>query len=171
MEPFDAGQSPGPHTLQVSLGAEQNLDHLHWAMARFAGYVGVMNFLGGKFTAQESSLAPVARDVARRGLLWLDDGSSARSIAKEIGAGIGLGVLETKLNLESMNNQVLDAALARLEKLARESGSAIAVASGLPATVDRLAAFARGLEKRGVALVPLSALAQDDRRSTASVPE
>ena len=171
MESFDTGQNPGPHTLQVSLSPEQNLDHLHWTMSRFAGYVGVMNFLGGKFTAQQASLAPVAREVARRGLLWLDDGSSARSIAKEVGDGVGLGVMQTQINLEGMTGEALEAALSRLEKLAREKGSATAVASGLPATVDRLATFARGLERRGIALVPVSALAQSAGRSTASVPE
>jgi polysaccharide deacetylase 2 family uncharacterized protein YibQ len=52
--------------------------------------------------------------------------------------------------------EAIEAALLRLETIAREKGAAIGTASGLPATVDQLARFARGLGKRGIALVPLS---------------
>lgn len=166
MEPFDTSQSPGPHTLLIDLSPEQNREHLHWAMARFPGYVGVMNFLGAKFTAQEQTLMPMMRDVAGRGLLWLDDGTSARSLAPGLASSAGLPVLQAQINLDGPRDG-LDAALAKLESQARQRGSAIAVASGLPATVDRLGEFARGLEKRGIALVPLSALAGEATRTTA----
>jgi polysaccharide deacetylase 2 family uncharacterized protein YibQ len=165
MEPFDAGQSPGPHTLQAALSPEQNRDHLHWAMTRFSGYVGVMNFLGAKFTAQEATLAPVLHEVAGRGLLYVDDGSSARSVAPSVAVAQGLPSLQADVAIDTApTREGLDKALARLESLARERGFAIGVASGLPATVDRLADFARGLERRGIALVPLSAVAATPMR-------
>jgi polysaccharide deacetylase 2 family uncharacterized protein YibQ len=54
--------------------------------------------------------------------------------------------------------EVIEAALARLLDLARERGSAIGVASASPMSVELLARWANGLESKGVALVPLSAL-------------
>jgi polysaccharide deacetylase 2 family uncharacterized protein YibQ len=53
--------------------------------------------------------------------------------------------------------EAIEAALARLEALARQKHIAIGFASGLPAGVDRVARFAKTLEGRGIALVPLSA--------------
>jgi polysaccharide deacetylase 2 family uncharacterized protein YibQ len=170
MEPFDPGQMPGPHSLRTDLGPEQNLDHLHWAMSRFAGYVGIVNYMGAKFTARDASLAPIEREVARRGLLWLDDGSSARSIASEVGGDSGLSVLRAQVNLEGIPPDGVDAALRRAEKQARDHGAAVLVASGLPGTVDRVAAFARDLERRGLALVPVSALVDQPGRRSASAP-
>ena len=168
MEPFEGGQAPGPRMLMTGATPDQNLDNLHWAMARLPGYVGVMNFLGAKFTGQESALTPVMRDVAARGLLWLDDGTSARSLVGDAATSLGLTVLQAQVSFDPGKGESLDPLLAKLEALAREKGSAIGIANGLPATVDKLAEFARGLEKRGIALVPLSALAGEPGRAAAS---
>jgi hypothetical protein len=61
--------------------------------------------------------------------------------------------------------QEIDAALARLEKLAREKGSAVGYGAALPVTVDRISRWAKAAEARGVTLVPVSALVTSPRRS------
>jgi hypothetical protein len=76
MEPFDfPDNDPGPQTLLTSLAPEQNIDRMHWLMSRFQGYVGVANYMGARFTASEPALGPVLREVAKRGLMYVDDGS------------------------------------------------------------------------------------------------
>src|SRR5580700_76167 len=41
MEPFDyPANNPGPHTLLSGASPADNLDNLHWLMARFTGYAG-----------------------------------------------------------------------------------------------------------------------------------
>ena len=85
MEPFDfPDNDPGPQTLMTSLDAAQNIDRLHWLMSRFQGYVGLIGYMGGKFTASEQALAPVLRDADKRGLIYVDDGASPRSVAGQI---------------------------------------------------------------------------------------
>ena len=86
MEPFDYPQNnPGPHTLRVDAA---DLDDLHWLMERFTGYAGIMNFMGGRFTADEKALSPALADIAQRGLFFLDDGR--RLIRRVAGAAIGV---------------------------------------------------------------------------------
>ena len=46
-----AADNPGPHTLKTGATEAENRDSLHWLMGRFPGYVGVVNYLGGKFAA------------------------------------------------------------------------------------------------------------------------
>ena len=46
----------------------ENRDSLHWLMGRFTGYVGVVNYLGGKFTADARALTPALAEIASRGL-------------------------------------------------------------------------------------------------------
>jgi polysaccharide deacetylase 2 family uncharacterized protein YibQ len=50
----------------------------------------------------------------------------------------------------------IDRALARLENLAKERGSAIGVASALPISIERIGVWTKALESRGILLVPLT---------------
>ena len=85
MEPFEyPDNDPGPQTLLTSLTPEQNIDRLHWVMSQFQGYVGLANSMGARFTASETSFAPILRETAKRGLIFVDDGSNPRSVAGQI---------------------------------------------------------------------------------------
>ncbi|HUD85209.1 MAG TPA: divergent polysaccharide deacetylase family protein, partial [Xanthobacteraceae bacterium] len=50
----------------------------------------------------------------------------------------------------------IDQALAKLENLAKERGLAVGVASALPISIERIAAWVRTLESHGIMLVPLT---------------
>ncbi len=167
MEPFDyPDNDPGPHTLAVSLPAEQVADRLQWLMGRFPGYVGIVNFMGGKFMSNEAALSPVLKEIRQRGLLFMDDGTSGRSIAPQLADSIGLSHAKADVVIDAVQRAVeIDAALARLERIAREKGSAIGSSAALPVTIDRIVRWAKAAEARGVTLVPVSALATSPKRS------
>ncbi len=160
MEPFDyPDNDPGPHTLTARAKPQENIDRLHWVMGRFTGYTGVMTFMGAKLTADEAALAPILKEIAGRGLIVVDDGSSSRSTLKP-----GAGALRAAAVLDAVPRaDAIDRELAKLEDLARERGSAVASASALPLTVDRIARWSKTLEERGVQLVSASALAEARR--------
>jgi hypothetical protein len=160
MEPFDYPRSsPGPHTLTTA-SADGGRDDLLWLMSRFTGYAGVMNYLGGRFTADETAMYGALGEVSQRGLFYLDDGASPQSRAGGVARRLGAPFAQVDVSLEAGDKiQGLDAALARLETLAREKGSAIGFVNATPAVITRLARYARDLERRGVALAPVSALA------------
>ncbi|MGO4872987.1 MAG: divergent polysaccharide deacetylase family protein [Roseiarcus sp.] len=151
--------NPGPHTLLAGASESENLDSLHWLMARFPGYVGVVNYLGGKFTSDAHVLTPVLADIAARGLVYLDDGSSPRSVARQAASTLDLpsGTADVIIDANPAP-EAIDAALIRLEALARSQGGAIGIAAALPASVDRIARWSAALEARGVALAPVSAM-------------
>ena len=161
MEPFDyPADNPGPHTLLSGLSPAENLDNLHWLMARFTGYVGVTNFLGAKFTADRDALSPVLGEIATRGLFYVDDGSSPRSLARDIAPGLNLRAAAADVVIDAdQSPQAIEAALIKLEALARANGAAIGVATALPVSIEHIGRWAGSLEARGLALVPLSALA------------
>ena len=160
MEPFGgAGDNPGAHTLLAAASDAENLDALHWLMARFSGYVGVVNYLGGKFTADSRALAPALAEIASRGLDYLDDGSSPRSVAREAAGSLNLPSARADMAIDvDPSPEAIEAALAHLEALARSRGGAIGVATARPATVERIGRWTGALEARGIALAPLSAM-------------
>ncbi len=156
MEPFDYPQNnPGPHTLRVDAA---DLDDLHWLMGRFTGYAGIMNFMGGRFTADEKALSPALADIAQRGLFFLDDGAAPQSLVVSLAPRLALPAARVDVILDARGTpQSLEAALAQLEAAARQNGAAIGFANAKPATIARLARFARDAERRGVAIAPVSA--------------
>ncbi len=83
-EPYDyPANDPGAGTLTVEAGADANLADLHTAMSRITNYTGITNFMGGRFLAEPDALEPVMRDLAERGIMFLDDGTSARSLTDQ----------------------------------------------------------------------------------------
>ena len=158
MEPFDyPDNDPGPQTLLTSLSSTQNLDRLQWLMARMQGYVGVASLMGSRFTASDQALSPILREVAKRGLIYVDDGSSSRSVASQIAGANNLLFAKAEIVLDKLPAPTeIDRALARLEMTAREHGSAIGYATASPATIARIGEWAQKLNGRGFVLVPIS---------------
>jgi polysaccharide deacetylase 2 family uncharacterized protein YibQ len=159
MEPFDyPDNDPGPHTLLSGPKAADNIDRLHWALGRFTGYVGIVNFLGGRLTADEGALSPVLREIAGRGLMVVDDGSSSRSLLASSASRAQIPALRVDRVVDGvMRADAIDRELAKLEALAREQGVAVASASALPVSIERISRWAQTLEARGIVLVPVSA--------------
>ncbi|WFU17171.1 divergent polysaccharide deacetylase family protein [Bradyrhizobium sp. CB3481] len=158
MEPFDyPDNDPGPQTLLTTLTPEQNLDRLYWHLSRFQGYAGIANFMGARFTASDSVMQPVIREAAKRGLGYLDDGSSPRSIASAQATAQSMPFAKADFTIDAVPTSVeIDRALAKLETVAKERGLAVGVASALPISIERLAAWTKTLEGRGILLVPLT---------------
>ena len=160
MEPLEKADIPGPNTLLTGVDSSQNIDALRWLMSRMTGYVGVGNFLGSRFMAREADMAPVLREIAARGLLFLDDGTAMQSVAPSLAAAAGMQTARADVALDANpGREAVELALGRLEAVARAKGFAIGYAAGLSGSIEPIGRYAQGLEKRGVALVPLSALA------------
>ena len=159
MEPFDyPDNDPGPHTLLTGPKAQDNIDKLHWSLGRFTGYVGIVNFLGGRLTADQEALTPILREFAGRGLMVIDDGSSPRSLLASGATRAQIPALKIDRVIDGVTRpDAIDKELAGLELLAREQGVAVASASALPISIDRIARWAQTLEARKITLVPVSA--------------
>ena len=166
MEPFDYPRvDPGRGTLLVDAGTDANLKVLHESMGRFTNYTGVMNYLGAKFTADPAALEPIMADLGTRGLLYLDDGTSARSATDAIAAHARAPFAQGNLVIDQTQdkNEILKA-LDRLEAEARANGSAIGTGTGFDATIDAVAEWAEGAKKRGIEIVGVAALARDPEK-------
>ena len=167
MEPFDyPDNDPGPQTLLTTLSADQNIDRLQWLMSRFQGYVGLASYMGARFTASETVLGPILRETAKRGLIYVDDGTSPRSVAGQIAGSHNLPFAKAELAIDEMPTPgAIDQALARLEMSARDNGTAVGIATAQPATIARIAEWAKKVEGRGFVLVPITMVANKPKSS------
>ncbi|SHL33455.1 divergent polysaccharide deacetylase family protein [Bradyrhizobium lablabi] len=158
MEPFDyPDNDPGPQTLLTSLPPEQNIDRLYWHLSRFQGYAGIANFMGARFLATDAVMQPIMREAAKRGLGYLDDGSTPRSVASSLAAGQAMPFAKADFAIDAVPTSAeIDRTLIKLETLAKERGLAVGVASALPISIERIAAWIKTLDSRGIMLVPLT---------------
>ena len=160
LEPFDYPQNdPGPQTLLTGEPARANLDKLFWLMSRFGGYVGLINNMGARFTASAADFSPMMEELGARGLGYIDDGSSNRSLAPQLAQGNKVPFSRADLVIDSNPARAsILAALASLEAKAMENGHAIGIVSALPISISTVEEWSRDLEARGMVLVPASAL-------------
>lgn len=158
MEPFDyPDNDPGPQTLLAGSKPAENLDRLAFVLARVPGAVAVMNFMGARLTSEAAALEPVLREIGARGLGFLDDGTSPRSLARDVGRKVKAPVARAEIVVDAVPRpDTIDRELARLEEAARKSGFALGSATALPLSIDRIARWSRDLESRGILLVPAS---------------
>ena len=160
MEPVDyTSDHPGPHTLLTSLTIKRNLKRLDWLLGRFTGYVGVVNYMGGRFTSAEFHLLPVLETMQARGLMFLDSKASPSSVAYDVANRVGLYFASNDRVIDEVaSRSAIDSRLLELEQLALDSGSAIGIGFPYPVTIERLAQWAYTIDDRGFDLVPVSAL-------------
>jgi polysaccharide deacetylase 2 family uncharacterized protein YibQ len=160
MEPYDFPDSdPGPHTLRSGVGEDSNTERLVWALTRFSGYSGVTNLLGSRFLSDANSLEPVMTFLARRGLLFYDNGTAAHSAAPDVASRVGTAFAQADSSIDKIQTAFeIDRRLSSLESLARARGSASGSGFIYPVTIDRIKSWSQGLQGRGFVLVPASAI-------------
>lgn len=165
MEPMDFPRDdPGPSTLLTSLSLVDNLNRLEWVLGRAPGYVGVTTWMGSQFTTVEDALMPILEGLKQRGLMLVDSRATSRSIATELASSIQLPRAFNNVVVDGTPSvDAIDRALAGLEAIARQQRYAVGIARPLPVTLDRMSRWAATLEGKGIALAPVSAVADRQR--------
>jgi uncharacterized protein len=166
LEPFDyPNVNPGRNTLTVDATAAENLESLHWTLSRTTNYTGIMNYMGARFVADPAAMGPVMADLGKRGLLYLDDGSTARSVAPELALknGVPFAAGDVIIDADRDRGAILKK-LDQLEATARAKGFALGTGSAFDITVDAVTSWVAEAKKRGIEIVPVSAVTIDPEK-------
>lgn len=166
LEPFDyPNVDPGRNTLTVAATPEENIENLRWTLSRTTNYTGVMNYMGARFVADANAMAPVMAELGKRGLLYLDDGSTARSVAPDLALKdrVPFASGDAIIDAEQDRGAILKK-LDQLEATARAKGFALGTGSAFDLTVDAVTSWVAEAKKRGIEIVPVSAVAMDPEK-------
>lgn len=161
MEPANfPNDDPGPRALLTSLKPDENIQRLEWLLGRFVGYVGVTDHMGSAFAASRDHLEPVLRALKERGLMYLDSQGPGNTLPAEIAAGLRMFHVVRDIDLDVVTSRKRIAQqLAEVERIALETGAAVAMGRPFPLTIDLLANWLPALAEKGIAVVPVTAVA------------
>jgi polysaccharide deacetylase 2 family uncharacterized protein YibQ len=122
--------------------------------------------MGAKFETTQASLTPMLEEIKARGLLFVDDGTVKDSAGSQVAGTIGLDYAAADVQIDAVPSpDDINKALARLEAVAKEKGSAIGVASAKPGTIKQISQWAGQLQGKGIVLIPVSAAIRSQRQS------
>jgi polysaccharide deacetylase 2 family uncharacterized protein YibQ len=159
MEPTDAGINPGPKALLTKLSEKELLDRLNWNLTRFTGFVGVNNHMGSRFTRDNDAMALVLSELQKRGLLFVDSRTAGGSVGDSLARWMGVPwarrdvFLDHDIDPGKIQNQ-----LHLTERIAAKRGFAVAIGHPHKTTLEALERWLPQAEKKGFALVPITAI-------------
>ncbi len=166
METYSGDPSAlGAAGLLTSRSASENLQRLDWLMSRFGGYFAATNYLGGKFAADDTAMAPILSRLTEAGVGYVDDTGRASALSKRTGAAVASVTRILPPAPDDSARLRIKRELANLETLAKRDGAILAKAYAFPATIDEIAAWAEALEKKEVLLAPASSALPHRRAS------
>ncbi|WP_353857899.1 divergent polysaccharide deacetylase family protein [Azospirillum formosense] len=161
MEPQDYPRNdPGPNALLTMLPPERNMERLEWSLGKAVGYIGITSTTGSKFTANPDAVTPVVAAMKARGLMVLDARANPRSVAGTLAgqAGVPRAFADRVIDRD-LSRGAIDDQLAELEAIAKANGAAVGIGAPYPSTIERINLWLTGLADRGIAIVPVSAVA------------
>ena len=157
MEPMDPNENPGRGALRTDMEAAEIRTMLAADLDPWSGYVGVNNHMGSKFTRDRARMNVVMAELKSRGLLWLDSKTIPGSAGMAAAQAAGVPYVERDVFIDNVQSVAEVAArLAETEVLARNRGTAIAIGHPHDATLQALGEWQKGLDERGIALVPVT---------------
>jgi len=124
-----------------------------------------MNFMGARFLSDPAATETLMRDLAKRGVLFLDDGTSAQTVTGAIARAVGVPYAEGNMVVDNkIDRTEIMRRLDDVERVAKRDGTAIATASAFDVSVDAIAAWANEAKARGIEIVAVSALTDDPEK-------
>lgn len=156
MEP-EGAEDPGPMALRTDLGASENLRRFDWALSRVPGYAGINNHMGSRFTQDRAALIPVIEALEGHGAFFLDSRTTGASVAIPLARAFGVASAGRDVFLDDVESRAsIEAQLAETERIARETGVAIAIGHPHDVTLTALRTWTAYAVARGYRLVPAS---------------
>ena len=160
---------PGNRALLTGLSWTENAQRLDSLLALYPGHVGAVGGLGSMRGERFATLAePFARlqiALADRGLLYFDPRPGSGDPQRAWGRVVDVVVDDPSTRSE------IDARLTRLEAVARARGAALGYLGEVtPVALERIAAWAAGIEMRSVVLAPVTAVMRRPQEDATRAP-
>ncbi|HEX4014311.1 MAG TPA: divergent polysaccharide deacetylase family protein [Candidatus Cybelea sp.] len=149
-----SGMNPGPGKITTEMSDAQIVAQVQDDLAQVPLANGVNNHEGSKASADERVMRDVLGVLSKHGLFFIDSRTNAASVGEATAREMGIPTaarnvfLDNRADVAYSEAQLLEAA-----KIARETGSAIAIGHPKPTTLAAVQALLPQLEASGIHFV------------------
>lgn len=159
MEPADPKRrDAGPSALSVSHSEGATRQRLQTMLGLVHSHVGIIGDLGDRFARDPVAMKPVLEELAARGLLYVENRLESSETAR-ISNGVPTASVSIWLDRD-LAPEAIEREIKAAEALAKRTGSAVVLARPYPVTLAHLSAWLKTLERKGIAVAPVSAVAK-----------
>jgi len=161
--PMQSKEWPGrrleSNGLLVSMTDSDIAERIEGFVRNLPKAAGANNHTGSEFTEHEDKMRAVLETLKGRGLYFVDSVTSPKTVGMRLAKELGLksGRRQVFLDNEQDGTYILGQ-LNQAVRLAKRTGSAIAICHPHPVTIRTLEAALPGLAKQGITFVPASQL-------------
>lgn len=151
---------PGAKGLLTRVSLQYNQERLKWLLGRASGYTGVAAYTDSALNNAGPMFTDIARDIFSRGLGFFELNPSNNSFFKPIALEQDIPHIQSFGSIEIVDPQG-EAMKAVLQGVSTYGG-AIATIQPTPRNLESLASWIEEQEEKGIAIIPLSAIANPD---------
>lgn len=152
---------PGPYGLISSLEPAELSSRLHWILSRYPGFVGTLASLDEKMTGNIGAMRNLLTELTARGVLFIYRKSEQNAeLANFIKTQNLLALAADAVIDEEITPAAITQKLDALAEIAKTQGYAVGLARSYPPTQRALELWVEELDKKGVDVAPISAVAK-----------
>ena len=145
--------------LLVSMTDKDIADRVEGFVRSLPKATGANNHTGSEFTEHEDKMRAVLEVLKGRGLFFVDSVTTPQTVGEGIARELGMKSGRRNVFLDNdQDGAYIQGQLNQAVRLARKTGSAIAICHPHPVTIRTLEAALPALEKQGITLVSASRL-------------
>jgi polysaccharide deacetylase 2 family uncharacterized protein YibQ len=151
-------KDPGEGGLFVTMGETTELARQLKKDLDAVPYIsGANNHMGSRFMEHEAVVRVVLKELKKRGLFFLDSGTTDRSMGYQVARELSLKAGKRDIFLDNETGpKDMEVQLDHLIRIARQRGKAIGIGHPYPSTVAALKGMIAKIQKVGIKIVPLS---------------
>jgi len=154
MEPLNPRESPGPGALLLSMSGDEIRRNIRAAIDTSPYFDGVNNHMGSRMTPDAQIMKTVLSELKRRDLFFIDSMTTNESKGWKVARELKIPTLKRDIFLDdNPSAEAIRSQVARLVKIAKIRGMALAIGHPHKTTLKSLREAAAHFREEGVEIV------------------
>ncbi|MGA2733427.1 MAG: divergent polysaccharide deacetylase family protein [Syntrophobacteraceae bacterium] len=154
MEPLNSSESPGPGALLLSMSGDQIRRNIKAALDTSPYFDGVNNHMGSRMTRDAHIMETVLSELKGRGLFFIDSMTTNESKGWKVARELKIPTLKRDIFLDDdPSAEAIRSQIARLVKIAKIRGMALAIGHPHKTTLRSLQEEAAHFGEKGIEIV------------------
>ncbi len=154
MEPLNTGESPGPGALLVSMSGDEIRRNIRAALDTSPYFDGVNNHMGSRMTRNARIMKTILSELKGRGLFFIDSMTTNESKGWKVAQELKIPSFKRDIFLDDdPSADAIRSQIARLVKIARIRGMALAIGHPHKTTLRSLQEAAAHFREEGIEIV------------------